>query len=229
MPFDSKPSFSDVYEISEQEYQHRRQTLTELCLPNRDLPYFSIDMFKNAGCLYEHGGDHGLAPVSSISVDKIIIGSSLNHWGDVGSFKEPDSLNSLWRTVELMKSKSSYPSHYALNIQDWGGIYRVVDGQRRVMAAKALGIQALPARVLRVYPTVLTLPSEASYQDMLRRQAKDQWQGNLSFKLDGSGSYNSGEAQVQNSEGIWIFSQNPDKIKKIYQDVGASGQAELFI
>ena len=115
---------------------------------------------------------------------------------------------------------------YPLNLHDYGGLFAVVDGQARVMAAKALGIETLPARVAQNYPTAISINSDFWYRTIQQRQKDGLWQGSLSFELDTDLKFLRGEAQVYSYEGYWVFAEHMEEVKKVYQTVGASGQAK---
>jgi hypothetical protein len=105
-------------------------------------------------------------------------------------------------------------------------VYFVVDGQKRIIAAKALGKDTYPARVVSVTPTEIRL-NETNYDLLSQRKEDGLWEGVLSVSLTSDGRFESGKAEIYRYEGIWVFAKNMPKTKEIYQQLGASGQAEI--
>ena len=220
-------SFENTYGFSKEELERRRQVMRDVCGQGETLPYFGIDEFKYAGNIYS-SDDFGVLETEMVPTRLVVVGSSIRNWGDVGEFRDPSGFDRLWKTFQSMKEEG-FKKGDPLWLYEMGGVYMINGGQRRTMSAKALEIEQVPAKVIHQYPTEMRLPSGKYWDRFMKMKAEGRWQGTEQFELDGDGNYRNGSAQVQRHEGVWIFAQNPEKVKGVYKAVGASGQTKLWI
>ncbi|MFA6250846.1 MAG: ParB N-terminal domain-containing protein [Candidatus Shapirobacteria bacterium] len=198
----------------------------EITAANQKLPYIPYQEFAQADGLFSTDNFEGQG-TQGIPSDLIVGGQSLTSWADVDHFiqSDPARFQDIYDSIRA----NGFDPHQPVNLFEWGGLYFVHSGQRRTMIAKTLGIDQIPARVIHVQPTIVNLPDSLWYQKMVDRQQQGLWDGTLSLKLGQEGEYQDGQAQVNQSEGVWVFANHMEEVKDIYQRLGASGQPTSVI
>lgn len=183
---------------------------------NQGLPHFTRTEF-NLVTSKQGGEVFGLMPICQVSTADIVGSSTLSNWADVATLStDIDPANRTLETFQKFLSHKFLPPSSAINLYDFGGKFVVSDGQRRVLVAKAFDIENLPARVIRVEPTGVKLPTESLYHTFMSRKEAGLWQGELSFSLDSDGNYTDGRATINSAEGIWVFAKNMELVKSAY-------------
>jgi hypothetical protein len=199
-----------------------KSELTRLFLPNKDLPILSSLQFGCIDGLWDEP-----PKIKMIAVDKIVSTFALKNWADVDEFNSEDKIDRFWEIYQSI-SKNGFDLQRAKDmvcLNGYGGIYDISEGQRRVMTAKLLGIEEIPALVSECYPTTVTLPTETWYKKMQRRKEEGLWSGQMQFELDSDGDYKTGKAFVADCQGVWALTRDMVIVKKVYEQVGATGQA----
>lgn len=211
-----------VHTLSKEVFHPDLSELLTLCQRNQNLPHFTHTEFN---LVTSKPGNEvfGLEPVCQVATADIVGSSTLTNWADVASLStDVDPAN---RTLEVFQKFLRYQSlsaHSAINLYDFGGKFIISDGQRRVLVAKALGIESLPARVIKVEPTGVILPNESLYNEFRDRKESGLWDGQLNISLGSTGEYQKGSATITTATGIWVFARNMELVKSAY--IVPSGQ-----
>lgn len=205
------------------EYTAKKNDLIAIFEPNKKLPHLDFREFNFIDGLFE-GPSRQM-----VSVDRIVVSSGLQNWGNVEAF-EDYRLEEFWRTYQSIKNFGfDMKSTDLPKIIDRGGVYEVTEGQRRIMTAKILGLKEIPSEVSVCQPTLMYLPDENIYEEMFKRKEAGLWSGTISFTLDEAGRYSKGRAHIYDYEGMWVLTQNMEKVKSVYQNVGANGKVKELI
>lgn len=204
--------------------------ITDLLQRNKHLPHIRTDELKPFWVrgISSTEDPWSIKTVKDVPVDLIVASSVLTGWHDI---KNEDS-NKLVRIVEGLESEKFKPEDEPIILLDYGGIYSVYDGQKRIMAAKALGINTWPARVQRFMPTTLEFSKYTSdYHGAMGERMEDGlWKGKLEeLSLNSHGELERSLWSITSYQGLWVFANNMEKSHDIYQELSASGQAPLLI
>jgi len=199
-------------------------------LINTELPHIRVDDLKPFWVrgIYEPEDPWSIQAVEKVPVRQIVASSVLGNWGDVQGLNR----EKLERIVGGLRSGELSPEKEPVTLFEYGGIYGIYDGQKRMMAAKLLGVESWPARVQRIMPTTLEFSKyTAVYHDIMGGRMKDGlWEGRLEeIKLDDEGNLVSSRWLVERYDGLWAFAKNMEQARDVYERLDASGQALSLI
>lgn len=158
---------------------------------------------------------------TQVPVDKIIGGLNIESWDKIARYRNIY----ISRMIEAIKSGELDLKKDPPSLIDWGGAYLVIeDGNTRCGVSKMMNLESIPAKVV----TGITLDQLAvfslnDYQVLLSKREQGMWSGSLEIVDYGSSSFYA-KGKVEFYEGLWIFSKEPEKVKEIYQQIGASGK-----
>lgn len=176
------------------------------------------------------------AEVEEIDVRKIVAGSVLKDWGDVDKV-DPEKLANIKKEMESYYrdgvTEASKMKGYPLVVRDYGGVYMVLDGQKRTMVAKEMGLQTIRARVQKFEPTRLVFgeSAERSWRPVIEgRRSQGLWSGDqIETSLDDKGDQIKSVFSMNGYNGLWVFSKDMTEARQIYNRVGASGKADEVV
>ena len=197
---------------------------------NRELPHIRVDDLKPFWVrgIIDPEDPWSIQTVEEVPVRLIAASSVLRDWGDI----QRQSGEKLKRIVDGLRSGELVPDREPVILFEYGGIYGIYDGQKRMMAAKALGMETWPARIQRTMPTTLEFSRDtAAYHEIMGgRMEGGLWEGKLEeVALDERGGLVSSRWSIERYDGLWVFAKKMDLARSVYEKLGANGQAPSLI
>lgn len=103
-----------------------------------------------------------------------------------------------------------------IDIDHWGSYIDCGLGTR-VAVAKSMGIEKLPAFVLRTEISGVVASTQEQFEELAQRKAEKLWSGSLK-KVEEEGIY--GRGRVKWYRAPWVFSKNVKIAREIYLRIG---------